>query len=85
MFNNSYNLEKKLIKKTNHSLEKIIYPFENKSLEKLLLLGLPKKIRTIGYQHSSITPMHLSFQLSKKEIYKMPLPDKIVTVGKVTQ
>ena len=25
MFNNSYNLEKKLIKKTNHSLEKIIY------------------------------------------------------------
>ena len=69
----------------NESLEKIIYPFENKSLEKLLLLGLPKKIRTIGYQHSSITPMHLSFQLSKKEIYKMPLPDKIVTVGKVTQ
>ena len=67
------------------SLEKIIYPFENKSLEKLLLLGLSTDIKKIGYQHSSITPRHLSFQLSKREIKKTPLPDKIVTLGKITQ
>ena len=70
---------------SNKYLEKIIYPFENKPLEKLLLLGISQKIRTIGYQHTSITPSHLSFQLSKNEINKVPLPDKIVTVGEVTK
>ena len=69
---------------SNKFLEKIIYPFENKSLEKLLLLGLSSNIKTIGYQHSSITPRHLSFKLSKREIKITPLPDKIITLGKIT-
>ncbi len=67
------------------SLERIIYPFENKSLEKLLLLGLSPNIKKIGYQHSSITPRHLSFLLSKTEILKTPLPDKIITLGGITE
>ena len=67
------------------SLEKILYPFENKSIEKLILLGIENKIKTIGYQHSSITERHLSFQLLKNELEVNPLPDKIVTIGKVTR
>ena len=69
----------------NKSLEKIIYPFENKPLEKLLLISLSNKIRTVGYQHSSITRRHLSYLLSKEEINITPLPHKIVTLGKITQ
>ena len=70
---------------SNRFLEKIIYPFENKPMEKFLSLGLSNKIKKIGYQHTSITPSHLSFQFSKTEINKTPLPDKIVTVGKITK
>ena len=66
-------------------LEVILYPFENKPIEKLMLLGIKNKFKTIGYQHSSITARHLSFQLLKKEVKINPLPDKIVTIGEVTR
>ena len=66
-------------------LETIIYPFENKSLEKLLNLGLNDKVKTVGYQHSSITPRHFCFIMNDKEINRTPLPDKVVTLGEITK
>ena len=66
----------------DHSM---IYPFENKPIEKLMLLGIKNKFKTIGYQHSSITARHLSFQLLKDELNVNPLPDRIVTLGEVTR
>ncbi|PWH11101.1 hypothetical protein DEJ39_02065 [Bacteroidetes bacterium SCGC AAA795-G10] len=65
-------------------IEKIIYPFENKSLEKLMLLALGN-IKTIGYQHSSVSHRHFSLILSKDEIKINPLPEKIVTIGEITK
>jgi len=66
-------------------LKTIIYPFENKSLEKLMLIAINKKINTIGYQHSSITPRHFSLMLSNQQLKYTPLPSKIVTIGYITK
>jgi len=66
-------------------IDRIIYPFENKSLEKLMLLEISDKIKTIGYQHSSITPSHFSLMLTNEERLTNPLPDVIVTIGEVTK
>lgn len=66
-------------------IERLIYPFENKSLEKLVLIAIDGKIKTTGYQHSSITPRHFSFHLSNDERKINPLPDKIVTLGNITK
>tara|TARA_B100001173_G_C15932385_1_gene523357 strand:- start:228 stop:1115 length:888 start_codon:yes stop_codon:yes gene_type:complete len=66
-------------------LETLIYPFENKSLEKLINLGFNNKIKTVGYQHSSITPRHFNFILNDEEMNLVHLPDKVVTLGKVTK
>lgn len=67
------------------NFQTIIYPFENKSLEKSLLLGLNSQVKTIGYQHSSITPRHFTFKLQGNEPEITPMPDKVITVGEVTQ
>ena len=66
-------------------LETLIYPFENKSLEKLINLGFNNKIKTVGYQHSSITPRHFNFILNDEEMNLVHLPDKVVTLGEVTK
>jgi hypothetical protein len=69
-------------------IKKIIYPFENKSLEKMILMGvaqLESAPKTIGYQHTSITPRHLTFLFEPNEVDNTPLPDKIVTVGDITK
>jgi hypothetical protein len=66
------------------NFQTIIYPFENKSLEKALLLGLNSQVKTIGYQHSSISPRHYTFKLQGKEPLITPMPDKVITVGEVT-
>ena len=66
----------------------LIYPFENKSIEKMILLGISdasNKPKTIGYQHTSITPRHSTFLFKPGEAGHTPLPDKIITVGKVTR
>ena len=67
------------------TFKSMIYPFENKSFEKCLLLGLDSKVTTIGYQHSSITPRHFNFRLNGSESKITPLPDKVITVGEITQ
>jgi hypothetical protein len=66
----------------------VIYPFENKSLEKALLLGVRSAsvaTKLIGYQHTSVTPRHLTLRFGPSEAAKTPLPDRIVTVGEVTR
>lgn len=64
----------------------LVYPFENRSWEKLLLLSAyeAKCLKTIGYQHSSITPRHLSLKISKGEFNVKEYPNKIITVGRFT-
>lgn len=64
----------------------LVYPFENRSWEKLLLLSAyeAKCSKTIGYQHSSITPRHLSLKISKREFNAKECPNKIITVGRFT-
>lgn len=66
---------------------RIIYPFENKALEKCLILALCEatEVTTIGYQHSSITRRHFALQLFPGEFGKIPMPDRIITVGDVTR
>lgn len=69
-------------------LQRLIYPYENKSLEKMLLLAVRAECpecRIVGYQHTSITPRHTTFQLSRSEMAATPLPDRIVTVGEITR
>lgn len=64
----------------------LVYPFENRSWEKLLLRSAydAQCSVTVGYQHSSITPRHLSLKISKTEFNSKELPNKIITVGRVT-
>ena len=64
--------------------DKFIYPYENKSIEKMILLAIKNVDETIevfGYQHTSITPRHLTLLFEENEIKHTPLPDKIITCG----
>lgn len=68
--------------------EVFLYPYENKSLEKLALVGLREShpgCRTIGYQHTSVTPRHTTLLFAPGEAARTPLPDRIVTAGAVTR
>jgi hypothetical protein len=61
----------------------LVFPFENRAWEKSLLAaaraaGVP---RIVGFQHSSITPRHLGFEMGAAAA---PLPDCVITVGGVT-
>jgi len=61
----------------------LVFPFENRAWEKSLLAaaraaGVP---RTVGFQHSSITPRHLGFEIAAASAQ---LPDCVITVGGVT-
>lgn len=71
-----------------HRPAKFVYPFENKSLEKMLLLALREicpAAEITGYQHTSITPRHTTLLFARGEADVTPLPDRIVTVGKITR
>ena len=62
----------------------LVFPFENRAWEKSLLAaaraaGVP---RTVGFQHSSITPRHLGFEMTEGSA--APMPDCVITVGGVT-
>lgn len=70
------------------SPSRVIYPYENKSLEKTLLLGAraaSADIKLIGYQHTSITPRHVGLRFEAKEASTTPLPDRIITTGRITR
>jgi hypothetical protein len=70
----------------NKNFSRIIYPFENKAVERCFLLGLSTfpGIETVGYQHASISKRHFSYHLGADEYSKTPMPDKIITTGKIT-
>lgn len=74
---------------TDHMPRALIYPFENKAIEKMVLLAAadaPKPPRTVGYQHTAITPRHASaLFFTPGEAQCTPLPDKIITCGKLTR
>jgi hypothetical protein len=70
------------------AIKALIYPYENKSLEKALLLGVragKPSIEVVGYQHTSITPRHVTLLFEPGEAEITPLPDRIVTVGEITR
>ncbi len=67
---------------------RFFYPFENRAFEKMLLLALretARQTRTIGYQHASLSQRHTNVLLSAGERDILPLPDAIMTMGKVTR
>jgi len=66
---------------------RLLFPFENRAWERMLMQALASETPgtpSIGYQHATTTPYHLNFQLGVGETDSLPLPDHIVTLGKVT-
>lgn len=65
----------------------IIYPFENQPWEKMLCLAakeLDERIKLVGYQHSTVPLLLLSYFPGAGEASDTPLPDYIVTNGEHT-
>lgn len=65
-----------------------IQPFENYGWEKTTILGLREKGATgkiFGFQHAFISRNSFKYFPGKEEREKMPLPDRIITMGKVTK
>lgn len=78
-----YYYVKGLLRKIKVS--KFIFTFENQSWERMSILALRKyspETKIIGYAHSSFRPYLVGYLCSKEEKDCIPLPDKIVTVGK---
>lgn len=66
----------------NKQLKLVIYPFENQPMEKMILLAIQKancNIVSVGYQHSTISPMEINHFLGLEEYKFTPCPDYIVT------
>lgn len=62
----------------------VIYPFENQAWEKLLCLAWRQEapgVRLVGYQHSSVPPLLVTYALGRLQRDTMPLPDFIVANG----
>ena len=81
-----YYAIKNLSKKIN--VDRFYYPFENRSVEKMAIVSLRKfspQTRIIGYQHASLSPRHTNFLLAPHEHKVIPLPDSVLTMGKVTR
>jgi hypothetical protein len=65
----------------------VYYPFENRSWEKMVLLAFRESspaTKIVGHQHTIITEKHLNFFMEEGEAGEIPMPDKIVTDGEVT-
>ncbi|PIQ89398.1 MAG: hypothetical protein COV72_03385 [Candidatus Omnitrophica bacterium CG11_big_fil_rev_8_21_14_0_20_42_13] len=72
----------------NVKFNKVIYPFEHRSWESMLIFAIrearfPSSV--IGYQHTSIAPKHTNFILGKNEWKNAILPDRIISMGKITK
>lgn len=66
----------------------LVFPFEAKALEYGLVDGLRSRgpgWHVVGYQHTAITPRHLTFRMVPGEAEALPLPERIVTLGDVTR
>lgn len=71
---------------SENNVGKLLFPYENRSWEKRLI-GKARNAgvkRILGYQHSSLTPRHLSFKQGTQDLNVDNYPDKIITVGDVT-
>lgn len=67
---------------------KLIYPFENRAWEKMILLAareIQKDTKLTSYQHASLTPKHINFVLEKGEMARIPFPDEIISMGRITK
>ncbi len=69
-------------------LQRYLYPFENRCFEKMMVLGvrsMSAQVKTCGFQHTVVTHKHTNFFLSQDEIKITPLPDEIITPGRITR
>ncbi|MBN1161362.1 MAG: hypothetical protein JXA17_05405 [Dehalococcoidales bacterium] len=69
-------------------IESFIYTYENQTWEKMYCLGLRKyfpSARIIGYQHSTVPRMLLTYFFSRDELPVLPFPDKVITNGGYTE
>lgn len=67
---------------------RLLYPYENRAWEKMLVQGIrvsSPQTQIVGYQHASVAPVHANFYLGQDEALVAPLPDSILTTGKVVQ
>jgi len=79
-----YYYVKGLLKKVN--VHTFIYPYEGHSWERLSILAIRKfsqATRIVGYPHALFYPYLLAFFYSKEEQGIAPLPDKLVTTGRI--
>jgi len=78
---------KSWLKKMNKEEITIIYPFENQPWEKMLCMAardLNKKVKLIGYQHSTVPLLLLNHFLGAGECNDMPLPNLIAANSEYT-
>ena len=78
---------KECLKKREGRRMVIVYPFENQPWEKMLCLAakeVGKNIKLVGYQHSHLPSLLLSYFIGAGESENMPLPDVIVANGEHT-
>ncbi|MBU1955071.1 MAG: hypothetical protein KJ769_03335, partial [Candidatus Margulisbacteria bacterium] len=71
-----------------HLIERYILTHENYPWEKISIDTLRRhspQTQIIGYQHSALYPALTNVYLSDTEKETMPLPDRIVTLGKITK
>jgi hypothetical protein len=67
-----------------HDPASFCYTFENHIWEKMIIRGLKEagNPRVVGYAHSTVNSMELSYSLSSLERDIIPLPDSILVNGK---
>ena len=67
-----------------HSPASFWYTFENHIWEKMIIRGLKEagNLRVVGYAHSTVNSMYLSYSISPHERDLIPLPDSILVNGK---
>jgi hypothetical protein len=66
----------------------LVYPFENQPWEKMMCMALRERaptLRLLGYQHSTVPRMLLSYFFGAGEVGDVPLPDELLTVGRPYQ
>jgi len=72
----------------NISIDTFTTTYENHPWEKVYFLTIKKyspQTKIIGYQHAALSKAFIDMVLSKYEKEIIPLPDKIVTTGKITK
>lgn len=68
-----------------HAPVSVCYTFENHAWEKMFIKGIREAFqnsRIIGYAHSTVNSLELSYSISPSETGLIPLPDSILVNGK---